>query len=68
MKKEDISGKVIILNPGKNIAKGAAFKEAWKELYNGNVVHMDFCKIDDVDTKGKTISFTQKNSNRQKRC
>ncbi|MGB3961316.1 MAG: FAD-dependent oxidoreductase [Sulfurimonas sp.] len=60
MKKEDIAGKVIILNPGKDIAKGAAFKESWKELYGDKVVHMDFCKIDDVDTKGKTISFTQK--------
>jgi NADPH-dependent 2,4-dienoyl-CoA reductase/sulfur reductase-like enzyme len=60
MKKEEISGKVIILNATNEIAKGAAFKEAWKELYDGNVVHMDFCTIDDVDTEGKTVSFTQK--------
>jgi NADPH-dependent 2,4-dienoyl-CoA reductase/sulfur reductase-like enzyme len=59
MKKEDIAGKVIILNPGNSIAKGAAFKESWKELYGDNVVHMDFCSIDDVDTDTKTISFTQ---------
>ncbi|MDD2789779.1 MAG: FAD-dependent oxidoreductase [Sulfurimonas sp.] len=66
MKKEDISGKVIILNPTAEIAKGAAFKEAWKELYGDNVVHMDFCTIDDVDTAGKTISFTQKISTGKK--
>ena len=59
MKKEEINGKVIILNPSNKIAKGAAFKESWKDLYGDNVVHMDYCKIDDVDTKGKTIHFTQ---------
>ena len=60
MKKEDIAGKVIILNATDEIAKGGAFKEAWKEIYNGNVVHMNFCNIDDVDTKNKTITYTQK--------
>ena len=59
MKKEEIMGKVIILNPTNKIAKGAAFKESWKELYGDNVVHMDNCKIDDVDVKGKSITFTQ---------
>ncbi len=59
MKKEDIQGKVIILNPSAKIAKGAAFKEAWNDLYGDRIVHMDNCKIDDVDVDGKTISFTQ---------
>ncbi len=59
MKKEDIPGKVIILNPGNSIAKGAAFKEAWAELYGDRIIHMDFCKVTDVDTKAKTISFTR---------
>ncbi|WP_373000210.1 FAD-dependent oxidoreductase [Sulfurimonas sp.] len=59
MKKEGINGKVIILNPTNKIAKGAAFKEAWKDLYGDNVVHMDNCKIDDVDVKAKTITYTQ---------
>ena len=60
MDKEDIQGKVIILNPSNKIAKGAAFKESWKEINKGRVVHMDFCKIDDVDCDGKTIHYTQK--------
>lgn len=63
MKKEEINGKVIILNETSSIAKGAAFKEAWSELYGENVVHMSNCKIDDVDVNGKTITFTQSLSN-----
>ncbi|SFV56159.1 Sulfide dehydrogenase [flavocytochrome C] flavoprotein chain precursor [hydrothermal vent metagenome] len=59
MKKEDIRGKVIILNPSNKVAKGAAFKEAWKELYGDIIVHMEFAKITDVDTKSKTISISQ---------
>jgi len=59
MKKEDIQGKVIILNPSNKVAKGKAFKEAWSELYGDRIVHMEHCKITDVDTKGKSISFTQ---------
>ena len=57
MNKEDIQGKVIILNPSNKIAKGAAFKEAWKDLYSDRIVHMEHCKILDVDTKAKTINF-----------
>jgi len=60
MKKEDIQGKVIMLNPSNNIAKGAAFKEAWAELYGDRIVHMDFATITDVDTASKTVSFTHK--------
>ncbi|WP_324172396.1 FAD-dependent oxidoreductase [Sulfurimonas sp.] len=66
MKKEDIQGKVIILNPSAKIAKGAAFKEAWKELYGNRIIHMDNCKIDDVDVNGKSISFTQQVSTGKK--
>jgi NADH dehydrogenase FAD-containing subunit len=63
MKKEEINGKVIILNQTSNIAKGAAFKESWSELYGDSVVHMDNCSIDDVDVKGKTITYTQSVAN-----
>ncbi|MEA2072286.1 MAG: FAD/NAD(P)-binding oxidoreductase [Campylobacterota bacterium] len=59
MKKEDIAGKVIILNPSNAIAKGAAFKEAWSELYGDKIEHIDFAKITDVDPKSKTVSYTQ---------
>lgn len=59
MEKEDIDGKVIILNPNNKFAKAAAFKESWKEIYGERIVHMDFCEIDSVDTDGKTIHFTQ---------
>jgi NADH dehydrogenase FAD-containing subunit len=60
MKKEEIEGKVIILNETDEISKGAAFKEAWSELYHGQVEHHSFCKISDVDPKTKTITYTQK--------
>ncbi|WP_309498239.1 hypothetical protein, partial [Sulfurovum sp.] len=60
MKKEDIAGKVIILNPKNKFAKAKAFKESWKEIYGDMIVHMDFCEVDSVDTDGKTIHFTQK--------
>ncbi len=59
MKKEGINGKVIILNENDKIAKGKAFKEAWKELYGDKIVHLENCKITDVDTKNKTIHFEQ---------
>ncbi|MBU1659814.1 NAD(P)/FAD-dependent oxidoreductase [bacterium] len=60
MKKEDIAGKVIILNPTNNIAKGAAFKEAWSELYGNMIEHIDFATITDVDSSTKTVTYTQK--------
>ena len=58
MKKEDIQGKVIILNETGNIAKGAAFKEAWSELYGDYIEHRAGAKITDVDTDKKTVSYT----------
>jgi len=60
MKKEDIRGKVIMLNPSNEIAKGAAFKEAWGELYGDMIEHIDFATIKDVDTKAKTVTFIHK--------
>lgn len=59
MKKEDINGKVIILNETSSIAKGAAFKEAWKELYGDRIIHHSDCKLADVDTKAKTVTYAQ---------
>jgi sulfide dehydrogenase [flavocytochrome c] flavoprotein chain len=59
MKKEGIKGKVIILNETAEIAKGAAFKETWKDLYDGVVVHEDNCKITDVDFDKKVITYAQ---------
>ena len=60
MDKEDIQGKVIVLNPGATFAKFGAFMESWKDLYPDRIVYMPNCKIDDVDVDGKSISFTQK--------
>ena len=60
MKKEDIRGKVIMLNPTDNIAKGAAFKEAWGELYGDMIEHIDFATIKDVDTNAKTVTYMYK--------
>lgn len=64
MKKEEIKGKVIILNSSAKVAKGAAFKEAWKELYGDRIVHKENCKITGVDTKTKTISYTQEGTSK----
>ena len=62
MKKEDIKGKVIMLNPTDAIAKGPAFKEAWNELHGGMIEHIDFATIKDVDTKSKTLTYTFRES------
>jgi len=59
MKKEDIAGKVIVLNETDKIAKGAAFKEAWKDLYSDIIEYHSDCKLTDVDTDKKSISFNQ---------
>lgn len=59
MKKEGIKGKVIILNETAEIAKAAAFKETWKDLYDGIVVHEDNCQIADVDFDKKVITYVQ---------
>lgn len=59
MKKEEIQGKVIILNETASIAKGAAFKEAWDELYGDIIEHHANCKLSDVDTDKKTITYVQ---------
>jgi len=57
MKKEDIQGKVIVLNPKSKFAKYDAFMESWKDLYDDRIVHMPQCVILDVDPKAKTITF-----------
>ncbi len=59
MNKEDIRGKVIVLNPKAKFAKFGAFMESWKDLYADRIVYVPNAKIDDVDVDGKTISFTQ---------
>ena len=59
MNKEDIQGKVIVLNPGAKFAKFGAFMESWKDLYADRIVYVPHAKIDDVDIDGKSISFTQ---------
>ncbi len=63
MKKEGISGKVIILNETDKIAKGAAFKEAWSELYPDIIEYHPNCKLSDVDTQNKTLSYVQTSKN-----
>jgi len=60
MQKEDIQGKVIVLNPKAKFAKFGAFMESWNDLYKDRIVYVPNAKIDDVDVAGKSISFTQK--------
>jgi len=59
MEKEEIPGKVIILNANESIAKGAAFKESWKEINKGKVEHRNNCDIQDVDMSKGTITYKQ---------
>jgi NADH dehydrogenase FAD-containing subunit len=59
MKKEEIQGKVIVLNETDKIAKGAAFKEAWNELYSDIIEYHPNCKLSDVDTTKKSVSYVQ---------
>jgi len=59
LKSEGIEGKVIILNETAEIAKGAAFKESWKEVNNGMVEHRDNCRIVDVDFDKKELTYEQ---------
>ena len=59
MDKEDIRGKVIVLNPKAKFAKFGAFMESWKDLYADRIIYIPNAKIDDVDVAGKSISFTQ---------
>ena len=59
MNKEDIQGKIIVLNPKAKFAKFGAFMEAWKDLYSDRIVYVPNAKVDDVDVAGKSISFTQ---------
>jgi len=59
LKNEGLSGKVIILNETADIAKGAAFKEAWADVNKGAVEHRSNCKITDVDFDKKEITYVQ---------
>jgi len=59
MKKEDIQGKVIILNPKEKFAKYGAFMESFKDLYADRIVYVPNVKIDDVDVSKKSISYSQ---------
>ena len=58
MNKEDIQGKVIVLNPKAKFAKFGAFMEAWKELYSDRIVYVPNCKVNDVDVNAKTVSYS----------
>ena len=58
MNKEDIRGKVIVLNPKAKFAKFGAFMESWKDLYSDRIVYVPNAKISDVDIASKTISYT----------
>ncbi len=59
MEKEDIQGKVIILNPKEKFAKYGAFMESFRDLYKDRIVYIPNAKVDDVDPKNKIISYTQ---------
>ncbi|WP_455757397.1 FAD-dependent oxidoreductase [Sulfurimonas sp.] len=58
MNKEDIQGKVIVLNPKAKFAKFGAFMESWKDLYSDRIVYVPNAKVDDVDVNAKTVSYS----------
>jgi len=60
MKNEGIEGKVIVLDTrnGK-FAKGAAFKESWKDLYEGIIEYKGLTEIIDIDIHAKSITYLE---------
>ena len=59
MKTEGIKGNVVVLDTrGGKFAKGAAFKESWKDLYT-NITYKGRTKVTDVDPANKTITYTE---------
>jgi len=60
MKKEDIKGKVIVLDTrGGKFAKSKAFIESWKDVYGDRIVYKGHTEITDIDPVKKTISFKE---------
>jgi len=59
MKKEGITGKVIVLDkrPGK-FAKAKAFKESWKDAFADIIDYRGESTVTDVDTAKNTITYT----------
>ncbi len=58
MKNEGIKGKVIVLDTrGGKFAKGKAFKESWKDLYDGIIDYKGLTEVVDVDPAAKTIIY-----------
>lgn len=59
MKKEGISGKVHVVNPGAKFAKFGAFMEAWNDLYKDIIVYHPNSVVSDVDFDAKEVSFVK---------
>lgn len=60
MKKEGIDGKVIVLDTrGGSFAKGAAFKESWKEIYGNLIQYNGNTEIVDIDPASKTVTYKE---------
>ena len=60
LKSEGIKGKVIVLDTrGGKFAKGAAFKEAWKDNFADYIEYKGFTQVIDVDTAKKEITYLE---------
>jgi NADPH-dependent 2,4-dienoyl-CoA reductase/sulfur reductase-like enzyme len=59
MKKNDLPGKVIILNSGRGVAMGAAFRETWRELYADKIEHREACSVTDIDLESRTVFYNK---------
>jgi NADPH-dependent 2,4-dienoyl-CoA reductase/sulfur reductase-like enzyme len=59
MKKEGIAGKVVVLDTrGGKFAKGAAFKESWKEVFGDMIEYIGDANVTDVDPNAKKVTYT----------
>lgn len=60
MKAEGIEGKVIVLDTrGGAFAKGAAFKESWKDVFGDKIQYNGNTKIVDINPETKTVTYKE---------
>jgi len=60
LKTEGIEGKVVVLDTrGGKFAKAKAFKESWKDVFDGYIDYKGYTQILDVDTVKKEITYLE---------
>lgn len=60
MMSEEIDGNVIVLDTrGGSFAKGAAFKESWKDIYGDKIQYKGNTEIVDIDPDSKMVTYKE---------